>query len=534
MTPPQPNLLEPGVCGVNRAPKCRVAIWLVPLAALALSACVTVGPDFQEPDVAWLREWKTDLYGQVGQPEQQFQTDLRFWTRLFEDPALNELVEVARRENPTLRIAGLRILESRALLGVAGSGRYPQVQQVSGAVARVDQQQSGGQAAQDLSFTSYQAGYDIGWELDFWGRFRRGIESANAAYFASVTAQQDVQVLLSAQVADLYFAYRTTQLRIDIAERNAAIQKRSLEITEKIFKAGEDSELDVQQARTQYLATLATIPDLQATQIRLRNALAALLGRTPGELPELASVKGPLPAIEPLKIEGIPAELLLRRPDIRTAAWQVAAQSAQIGVAKADYYPAITLLGSIGWSAYSIDDSLDTRSLLVGPAMTWNVFDFGRIRNNVRLQDARLQQSIEVFQNNVLQAAREIDDAAISVSKTREQQQLLDGALGAASRSLALANTRYQEGYSDFQRVLDAQRALFAQEERQLLNQGAHISAIISLYKALGGGWSDMTAEQAVPEAVRDAMRNRTNWGDLLEAPLPVASPPLRESAGNP
>jgi outer membrane protein TolC len=154
------------------------------------------------------------------------------------------------------------------------------------------------------------------------------------------------------------------------------------------------------------------------------------------------------------------------------------------------------------------------------------VFDLGRIRSNVRLQDARLQQAIELFQNDVLQAAREVDDAAIGVIKTDEQQRLLDDAQAAAARSLELANTRFQEGYADFQRVLDAQRALFAQEERQLINQSAHISAVIAFYKAIGGGWSDMTAEQAVPRSVRDTMRNRTHWGDLLEAPLPVDSTP--------
>jgi NodT family efflux transporter outer membrane factor (OMF) lipoprotein len=511
---------------VNTALRKRIVAGAALLVALSFSACVTLGPDYQEPDVAWLNDWHPDLYGQVGQPEQQTATDLRFWTRLFNDTALNSLVETARRENPTLRIAGLRILESRSLLGIAGSNRFPQLNQVTGAAAHVEQQQSGGPPAQDLSFNSYQAGFDMGWELDFWGRFRRGIESANAAYFASITSQQDVQVLLSAQVADLYFAYRSTLLQIDIAERNAAIQQRSLEITEKIFRSGEDSELDLQQAKTQYLATLSTIPDLQATLVRLRNALAALLGRKPGDVPELATVQGALPAVAPLVIEGIPAELLLRRPDIRTAAWQVAAQSAQIGVAKSDYFPAITLLGSIGWSANTLASSPDTGSLVVGPALTWNVFDFGRIRNNVRLQDARLQQSIEVFQDNVLQAAREIDDAAIGVVKTAEQQEILDKAFGAAQRSLALADKRYQEGYSDFERVLDAQRALFAQEAKQLLNQSAHISAIIALYKALGGGWTDMTLEQMIPESERETMRNRTNWGDLLREPVPTDSKP--------
>jgi NodT family efflux transporter outer membrane factor (OMF) lipoprotein len=504
----------------------RIAGSFLVVAVLALPACVTVGPDYQEPEVAWLKDWQSDLYGQIEQPEAQTQTDLRFWTQIFDEPELNALVETARRENPTLRIAGLRILESRALLGMAGANRYPQLNQVTGAAARVEQREGGGNSAQDFGFNSYQAGFDMGWELDFWGRFRRGIESANAAYFASITSQQDVQVLLSAQVADLYFGYRTTQLRIDIAERNAAIQKRSLEITEKVFKAGQDAELDVQQARTQYLATLSRIPDLQATLVRQRNALAALLGRAPGELPELASVHGPLPAVEPLVVQGIPAQLLIRRPDIRAAGWQVAAQSAQIGVAKSDYFPAITLLGSIGWSANSLANSPDTSSLLVGPALTWNIFDFGRIRGNVRLQDARLQQTIELFQDRVLQAAREIDDSAIGVVKTAEQQELLDSAFDAAQRSLELADTLYQEGYADFQRVLDAQRALFAQEEQQLLNHSAHISGIIALYRSIGGGWTDMTLEQMIPEAVRETMQDRTNWGDLLSEPVPTDPKP--------
>jgi len=496
------------------------------VAALALSACVAVGPDFQEPDVAWLNEWQSDLYGQVGHAEQQAQTDLRFWTQLFNDPVLNGLIETARRENPSLQIAGLRILESRALLGIAGSGRYPQLQRATGDAAYVNEQQSGGAAPRDQSFTSYQAGFELGWELDFWGRFRRSIESANAAYLASVTGQQDVQVLLSAQVADFYYAYRTTQLRIEMTRHNVALQKRSLEITQKVFEAGEDSELDVQQAKTLYLSTLAVIPDLEATLIRLRNALAALLGRTPDNLPELESATGELPAIEPLVIQGIPSELLLRRPDVRSSAWRVAAQSAQIGVAKADYFPAISLLGTIGWSGSSIDAASDTARLVAGPALTWNLFDYGRIRNNVRLQDTRLQQTIVLFQDDVLQAAREIDDAAIGVVKTGEQSLILKDALKAAERSLDLANTLYLEGHADFQRVLDAQLALFVQAERELLNQGAHVSAVIAFYRSIGGGWTDMSMEEMIPESMRDTMRDRTNWGDLLEEPVPAESKP--------
>jgi len=327
-------------------------------------------------------------------------------------------------------------------------------------------------------------------------------------------------------VADLYFAYRTTQKRIDMTRHNVALQKRSLEITQRIFEAGEDSELDVQQAKTQYLSTLAVVPELEATLIRLRNALAALLGRTPDNLPELQPAAGELPAVDPVLVQGIPSELLLRRPDVRSSAWRIAAQSAQIGVAKADYFPAISLLGTIGWSGSTIDGASDTTRLVAGPALTWNLFDYGRIRNNVRLQDARLQQAIVLFQDDVLQAAREIDDAAIGVVKTGEQKDILEDALKAAERSLDLANTQFKEGHADFQRVLDAQLALFVQAERELLSQGAHLSSVIALYRSLGGGWSDMTMEQMLPESMRDTMRNRTNWGDLLEEPLPADSKP--------
>jgi NodT family efflux transporter outer membrane factor (OMF) lipoprotein len=510
---------------MNTAQVRRLVPGIVCVTALSLSACTTLGPDYREPEVAWLEGWQPDLYGQIAAAQSQTHADLRFWWRLFNDPVLDDLIDKARRENPTLRIAGLRILESRAVLGIASSNRYPQVQQLSGAVSRVDNELKGGQAAlRNQRYTAYQSGFDLAWELDFWGRFRRAIESADAGFFASIANQQDVQVLLSAQVADLYFAYRTTQLRIEIARDNSARQQRSFEITQRLYESGQESELDFQQAKTQYLATLSTIPDLEAALIQFRNAVGAALGRAPGNVPELAAVSGPLPAIETAAIEEMPARLLLRRPDVRTAAWQVAAQSAQIGIAQADYYPAIALLGSIRWSSDTLGPTPDVRSGIAGPAFTWNVFDYGRIRNNVRLQDARLQQAIEAFQNRVLQAAREIDDAAIRFAKTGEQRGMLSDALRAAERSLGLATTQYQEGLVDFQRVLDAQRALFAQAERDLLNQSAHVSAIIELYRAIGGGWLDMPVEQLIPESVRETMRERTNWGDLLSAPLPAGS----------
>jgi len=496
---------------------------------LVVSGCTTLGPDYQTPQADWLEQWQTSLYGQLGTPEERFESDLRFWWQLFDDPVLNRLIESARRANPTLRIAGLRILESRAQLGIAGSGQYPQVQQIGSAVSYVNTRQHGGSTpGNDQEFVGYQLGFNLGWEFDFWGRYKRGIESADAAFFSSIANQQAAQVLLSAQLADLYFAYRTTELRIAIARENAAIQKRSYEITERVYQSGEESELDLQQAKAQYLATLSTVPALQIALTKTRNALATLLGRAPGAVPELASAAAQLPSMSPLAIRDLPARLLMRRPDVRAAAWQVAAQSAQIGIAESDFYPSISLLGSIGWSGSSLSGSPTTGNLTIGPGLTWNIFDYGRIGNNVRVQDARLQQLIEQYQNTLLQAAREIDDAAISVVKTAEQNKILVEAVSASKRSLELANTRYREGYADFQRVLDAQRSVFSQTEGELVNRGDNISAVIALYKALGGGWVDTPVQQLIPEALRESMQVRSDWGELLNDPLPpgTSDPP--------
>jgi len=491
--------------------------------AIVLTACTTLGPDYKEPDVAWLADWESELYSQIEGASGQSQVDAQIWWHLFDDPVLNQLVEIARSENPSLRIAGLRVLESRAALGIANSGRYPQLQQATGAIAYVNTQSSSGS---DQSLGSYEVGLNAGWELDFWGRYSRSIESADAAFFSSVFNQQNGQVLLTAQVADLYYAYRTILLRIDIARKNARIQKRSYEITEALFKSGASAELDLQQAKTQYMATLSSIPGLEIALRQFHNNLCVLLGRPPGSLPELDNEVRSLPVVNRAALEEVPAQLLMRRPDIRAAASQVASQSAQVGVAETELYPSISLFGNLGWSGSTPSDSANTLSLGIGPSFTWNLFDHGRIKNNVRIQDARLQQAIESFQNSVLLAARELDDAAISVIKTREQQSPQRESTLAAERSLELANTRYREGYADFQRVIDAQRAAAGQAERELINDANHISAVISFYRALGGGWLETPVEKLIPQSTRETMESRSDWGDLIQSPDPADPEP--------
>lgn len=489
---------------------------------LVLGACTTLGPDFKTPDSNWLNHWEPSLHGlaDTEQPDAQLD-EATFWNGLFNDPVLQQLIVEAQQANPQLRMAALRIFESRALQGMAGSSLYPQLQQLTGSAAHI---QSGDHVNnRTSSLGSYQGGFNIGWEMDFWGRFQRSIESADAAFFASVENQRAIQVLINAQITELYFSYRVTRTRIGIARKNADIQKRSFKITREQFDSGNTSELDVQQAKTQYLATLAAIPALEQALVQIRNALSVLLGRPPGKLKILDDPDYELPKADSGKVAILPAQLLLRRPDVHTAAWLVAAQSAQIGIAEADFYPSISLLGTLGWAGSSMATAGAT-TLAVGPAIKWNLFDHGYISNNIRLQDARLQQLIEAYQNTVLQAAAEVDNAAIAVVKSAEQIALLEESVKSAERALEIANTNYKEGYADFQRVLDAQRALFGQTDRLISTRGDNISAIIALYKGLGGGWRPQPTGNLLPDTVKQNMQQRVDWGELLDSPL--ASPP--------
>lgn len=483
------------------------------------SACTTLGPDYVEPDVEAVKQWEQSLYKQVDVDAKTATIQQNVWWQVFEDPVLDRLVEIAKAENLNLRIAGLRILESRAALGIAQSTRYPQLQQADGNTNYINTQDSDNN---EESFTNWQTGFTLGWEADFWGRFERGIESADAAFFGSISSQRDVQVLIVSQVVSSYYTYRANLLQVEIAKKNAEIQKRSFEITQQLFDSGQQSELDLQQAKTQYFATLSSIPRFELASLQAKNALCLLLGRAPGNLPELPESTDPLPLAHTPLLDQLPAALLLQRPDVRSAAWQVAAQSPQVGIAEAALYPSISLGGNISAAGNSLDGTADTYTLGVGPSFTWNLFDHGSIRSNVRVQDARLQQALENFENVVLQAAQEIDNAALSLLKVREQLEPQRGSLVAAQRSLELANINYKEGYADFQRVLDAQRSVAAQASNELSIQAQLIASITSLYGALGMGWESQSIEEMLPEETLETMEARTNWADQIREPLPA------------
>ncbi|MGE8065284.1 efflux transporter outer membrane subunit [Pseudomonas sp. NPDC089569] len=487
-------------------------MWLL---VLALGGCVRLGPDFQPPGEPWVDHWNSPELEQASQ--RALYPDIRQWWQVFKDPVLDQLIAESDAHNASLKIAGLRVMEARAQLGIAQSGRYPQLQQVSVDSLYVNRNQTGGNNPVDSHFWQHSAAFDVGWELDFWGRFSRAIESSDASYFATQANYEDVLVLLRAQVADTYFALRTTEARLRVARENARQQQRSYDITQKLFNSGQTAELDLQQAKTQYLSTLSSIPSLEDQLLRQRNALAVLIGRPPGALPMVVEYSGLIPLVDRAVLQDVPANLLLRRPDVRAAELNVAAQSALVGVAETDFYPSLSLLGSIVWSADTLSGTSRSLDLIGGPSLRWNVFDHGRISNNVRVQDARLQQLIEVYRDTVRQAAREADDAASGLTRSLQRERILHEAEGAAVRSLELANALYREGYSDFQRVLDAQRALLDVQDNYLLSRNDAVSNAIALYKALGGGW--YSALPKVDPDTRRQMEQRTDWGDLLAEP---------------
>ncbi|WP_298928260.1 efflux transporter outer membrane subunit [uncultured Ramlibacter sp.] len=491
------------------------------LAAGLLSACTTVGPNFSRPEVPWLADWSPSATTGKSAQAQPKRAETEVWWSHFKDPVLDQLIAEAQRRNVGVRVAGLRILEARAQLGIAGSTRFPQVQQVTGEALRV---RSGNSSGAETTASTAGIGASIAWEIDFWGKFRRGIEAADANYLSSIAQYDDAQVLVAAQTASLYSSVRTIELRLTIAQENAALQKRSMEITERLFKSGNESELDVQQAKSQYLSTLATIPDLEGSLRQTQNALSIMLARPPGAIAEMDAGRAKIPLANLDVVVDLPAELLRRRPDVRTAEMLLAAQSALIGVSEAALYPSIALVGSMGLSANSKNWSMRTLDWALGPALVWNIFDYGRLKNQILVEDARFQQLHENYLDTVLRAAREMDDAAIGFAKGRVQVDILREAVQAARRSLDIANIQYREGLVDFQRVLDAQRTLFSQQDRLVGTQGGVTQSLVSLYKAVGGGWQAGRTQPLLDDATRETMAKRSSWQGLLDAPLPPPS----------
>lgn len=499
--------------------------WIFCVLGLLISACTKVGPNFAPPKTDVSNQWieADDSRVKTNKP------NYKDWWSVFDDPTLNRLVQLAYQQNLPLRIAGLRVLQARAQLGIAVGQFYPQTQQAFGSVSYTRTPvsslgigPSGETGSQSIEYWQSDIGVALSWELDFWGRFRRAIESADMNFLSSISAYDSALVSLTADVASTYVFIRTTEERLRIARNNVVIQTESWKIADARFRGGATSERDVQQALTQLNSTEATIPQLETSIQQARNSLSVLIGLPPAKLGDLLDGSSSIPKA-PLQVAvGIPADLLRRRPDVRSAEFQAAAQCAQIGVAKADLYPAFSLSGNIGFSASDIGKSSlgdmftwNGRTGSFGPSFNWNIFNYGRITNNVRLQDAAFQELLVNYQNTVLQAQQEVEDGLVAFLKAQDRVISLKRAADAASRSADLATIQYREGATDYTTVLTAQQALLQQQDNLAITQGDIPQGLIATYRALGGGWEISVGKPLVPPEVQKAMTERSNWGNL-------------------
>ena len=519
----------------------RPATLLTAGLAAVCSGCA-VGPNFRTPEVELGERWSE---AEAEALVESLPEAPPSWWRLLDDPILNQLVDEAYRENLDVEVTGLRILEARARLGIAIGNQYPQSQQARGGALRTGVSENSPNFLSLLADDRYwdaNLGFDVTWELDFWGRFRRGVEAAQADLASSLASYDAALVSLTAETARTYLVIRTLQERIKVARESVALQRRSLEIAEVLAGNGLVTELDVAQARTLVESTSAQVPILEASLAQAKNALSILLGQAPGELDQRLG-DGPIPD-PPAKVAvGVPAELLRRRPDVRLAELLAAGQSARVGLAQTDLYPRFGLTGSLGLRAADTGSSdlgdvfsSDSIEFVGGPIFSWPILNYGRIENAVRVQDARLQQLLVAYRNSVLNAAREVEDALAAYLRAREAAAFYARSVEAGLRSVDLALLQYREGIADYQRVLDTQRQLNTEQQRYAQSRGDIATNLVVLYKALGGGWEIRQGQAVVDEANAAEMRDRTNWGRLLdpaqipeeaELPAPAGEQPL-------
>ena len=516
----------PRACARAVSPRARevaAAIGCACAAALLLGGCMMIGPDYEPPPAPLAEDWiDGGPDGEASAAAADEGSANRLWWTLFEDPVLDTLVERAYRDNPTVQVAGVRVLEALARRGVAIGGLFPQQQEaVAGYWRGTLSENRADLRGLPTSYENWQLGLDAAWELDLWGRLRRGIEAADADVLAAVATYDDVLVTLIAEVATNYIALRTFEERLEVVKANVEIQRRSFEIAHSKFEGGAVTQLDSAQAASLLESTQSSIPDLLASIRQTENNLCILLGMPPRDLRDLLGAPKPIPRAPAEVAIGIPAELLRQRPDVRRAERLLAAQSAQIGIAKADLLPRLSLIGTIALTAQDFAQMFEGGSFEAfgGPTLSWAILNYGRINNNIRIQDARFQQQIAVYESTVLRAQGEAENAIASFLGAQRQVDFLGRSVEAATQAVEVADLQYREGAADYTRVLNTQQFLVDAQDRLLTAREAVALSLASLYKALGGGWEVRLVESFTSEETLHEMRERTRWGSLSNGP---------------
>jgi NodT family efflux transporter outer membrane factor (OMF) lipoprotein len=486
-----------------------------------------VGPNYGRPPAPVANEWI-----EAKDPNVQ-NRHLQDWWSVFNDPALNSLIATAYEQNLSLRVAGTRVLEARAAQAIAVGNIFPQTQQATGDYSRVGLSRTTANNPAFLNdfipastlatiptnaqptnwYANWSAGFNMSWELDFWGRFRRAIESANANLDSSVENFDYVLVTLLADVATNYVQYRVAPQRIKIARANIKTQEDLVALLERQEKVGTSTKLDVEQLRTLLEQTRSTIPALQIAQGQANDTLCILLGFPPRDLepqlgpgPEISADAlnaEPVPTIPTWVAVGIPADLIRRRPDVCSAERQVAVQSAQIGVAEADLYPTIFVNGTIGYESQSLSQLFESHSFAgtIMPSFKWNILNYGRIANNVRLQQAKTQELIDTYQNLVLTAAQQVQTALRGFLRSREQANNLALSVRAAVSATQIQVKNFTDLKADVNRLFTLENTQVQQQDNLAVAQGNIALNLINVYRSLGGGWEIRVEKETRGEA---------------------------------
>ncbi|MGI9590915.1 MAG: efflux transporter outer membrane subunit [Myxococcota bacterium] len=468
------------------------------LALLVVGAVLgcAVGPNYVEPEAPTPDLWQQQLTRGLAEGE----ADLQTWWTVFEDPTLTSLIDRAVEQNLDLRLALEQVAEARAERGFARGSWFPSVfnlgsyqrTQLSEESFGGDSPIIGGIPGIGSPIDAWRFGFDATWEIDVFGRVRRLVESANADLEASVEDYRDALVILLADVALTYTQLRTAQQRLAFARSNVEIQRGSLQLTRDRNRAGLAPDLDVRQAEFILYETEASIPLFQQEARFAIHRLSRLLGRPPGDLAAELIEAQPIPSPPEKVLVGIPKNLVRQRPDVRAAERNIAAQSAQIGVAKADLFPRLALIGSFAFDALEAAKLFTggAKAFSFGPAIRWNLFDGGRVRARIQTEDVRTEQTVTIYENTVLLALEETENAMVAYQREQQRRDSLARSVVANQQALGLVLTLYRTGLTNFQNVLDTQRSLTLAQDGLAESEGLVTGNLIRLYRALGGGWS--------------------------------------------
>ncbi len=520
---------------INRFTK----LWLFALMLLLLiSGCTPLGPEFRgftQPPIP--AKWQNE--GVKNEKE------IARWWKIFADPTLDRLIQKAYAQNLDLKSAGLRIVQSRAILGLSEGYKFPQKQTLSGNTASV--------RSQDNGFALASVNFDIGWEMDFWGKYARNIESSQSKLYLSMASYNNIMVSIISEVARNYINYRTAQERIAYAKRNITIQERVTELTKVQFNAGNVSELDMQQSRSQLYTTRSLLPSIKLAEVKAKNAIALLLGMDVMDIEPILNGKNSKSmdkfnkyiakskrdvlqikqnSSDILNVSIIPtakfnpnyridANLITRRPDIKVAEYQVRSNNALIGATIAELYPSFSLFGNIGYNTNNSTGSWTPSSqaigVSVGPAFSWNILQYGRIKNQIRLQDALFEESLVNYNQQILSAVREISDALNGYILGKKQQEENYKAVEATVRAFNISVIQYNDGLVGYERLLTTVESLTRTQDQYAQIKGNLATNVVLLYKALGGGWQISRGKSYLSTETAKKMKKRIDWGRYLD-----------------